>query len=157
MASKNILDLAAARADLTITLASLASSVAGVGRQSTIVDNTATKYTQVDVILQVKTQATTAASSVVSVYLIRDDGNASPKRTDAAGASDAGLTQLNAELIGTLTTGATTAAQTITGIFPVLSPGPKWGILVVNSTGTTLDTTAGNHYAGFVGHNRTVG
>ena len=156
--AKQLLDNFAARADLTITLASLASSITGVGRQSSIVDNTVTRYTSVDVVIQVKTTATTTANSVISVYLIRSDGHAAtPRRDDNAGPVDAAITILNADFLGTLTTGTITTAQTLPKIFHVLDLGPKWAIAIVNSTGTALDATAGNHYAGFIGRNRSVG
>lgn len=145
--ANTFLDTFANSANFTITLASLASSTSGVGRQSTLIDNSTTRATWARVFVKVKTTATTTANSVVYVYLIRGDGT---NRDDAAGASDAAFTAQNASLIGTLTTGSTTTAQTIQGMFDVYGIGKEWGIAVVNSTGTALDSTAGNHAASYV-------
>jgi hypothetical protein len=142
---------------LTITLASLASSTSGVGRQSTIVDNT-TDLCQ-DVIVYVKiTQGTNPTGNRgVYVYLIRDDNNGTNHRSDGAGASDAGLTVQNAELIGTMRNKASpTTGDVLYGEFRVNRPGPKWGIAIVHDTAVNLDSTGGNHWARYVGLNPEV-
>ena len=136
---------------LTITLASLASSTAGLGRQSTIVDNTTNRNQ--DILLYVKiTQGTSPTGSRgVYIYLIRDDNNGTNHRTDGAGASDAGLTVVNAELIGALRNIASpSTGDVLYGEFLVRRPGPKWGVAIVHDTAVNLDGTGGNHWVRYV-------
>jgi len=142
---------------LTITLASLANSTAGVGRQSTIVDNTTNAYTAVWVACNIKCGTSPTSNANVYIYLIRDDNNGTNIRSDGAGASDAALTVLNAQLIGTLKTGASAATgDVLKDIFYVPAPGPKWGIAIVNSTGVALDATGGNHVINYVGETYSI-
>lgn len=137
---------------ITITLASLADSSTGVGRQSTIVDNTTDKYQDVLVYISVKLGTSPTSNGIVYVYLIRDDGSGSPMRSDNAGASDAGLTVKNAELIGCLASGASpSTGDVLTDAFLIRRPGPKWGIAVVNNSGVSLNSTGGNHVAKYLG------
>jgi hypothetical protein len=145
--ANTFLDTFANSANFTITLASLASSTAGVGRQSTLIDNSVTRATWARVFVKATTTATTTANSVIGIYLIRGDGT---NRDDAAGASDAGFTVKNASLIGTLTTGATTTAQTLQGMFDVYGLGKEWGIALVNGTGAALSSTASDFAASYV-------
>lgn len=138
-------------AGFTITLASLASSTGGVGRQSTIVDNTATKYRRVIVYLKIKQGTSPTGSRAVYVYGIRSDGTL---RSDGAGASDAGITILNAPLLGTMVNKASPATgDLLYGEFVFDSPGPEWGIAIVHDTGVNLDSTEGNHDYNWVGVN----
>jgi hypothetical protein len=150
-------DIFGASTSFTITLGSLASSTAGVGRQSTIVDNTSTAYTAVWIAVNVKMGTTPNSNALVYIYLIRDDNNGTNIRDDGAGASDAGLTVLNAPLIGTLTTKSSAATgDVLKGIFYVQAPGPKFGIAVVNATGVALDATNGNHVINYVGETYSI-
>lgn len=143
--ANNILTPYGSKTSLTITLASLANSTAGVGRQSTMVDNTTTKYGAA--LIDVKIQSggsTPTAGNLYLVYLLRgDDPSSSTYRTDGAGASDAGITINNANLIGSIR--ATANANTLFyGDFDTaaLGPlGPEWGIAVVNSSGQALNAS----------------
>ena len=141
---------------LTLTAASLASSAAGVGRQSTIVDNTTTRYQRVVVYVKLTVGTTPTADKTMSVYLIRDDNNASNHRTDGAGATDAGLTIKNAQLIGVINVDAATSDTPYHGEFVVDLPGPKWGIAIVHDTAVNLNATGSNHWVRYVGSNPEV-
>ncbi len=136
-----------------ITLASLASSTAGVGRQSDMVDNTTTRYGRVLVYLKI-TQGTNPATGGVSVYLLRGDNHATPHRADGAGASDAALTVLNARLIGYFVNDAAPATgEVIYGECVIDEPGPKFGVCIVQSTTVNLNAVEANHWVRYVGIN----
>lgn len=133
----------------TCTLASLANSTAGVGRQSTVIDNSSGLYLDALVTVKIKTNAAgTSATGFISVYAFgTTDGGTT--YTDNAGAADAGLTISAARMIGAFpaVANATTyvsqqmsVAQAFGGILPA-----KWGIVVVNSSGAALDATEGSH------------
>jgi hypothetical protein len=131
----------------TITLASLASSVVGVGRQSTLVTSNTARSALIGVQITVGTSPT--ANTLVSVYLIRGNGTIND---DGAGASDAGLTVVNAPLLGNILITATTSNAVYTALFDTKflgSLGPSFGIAVVNSSGASLNATAGNLIADY--------
>lgn len=154
MATNEITDRFDASTALTITLASLASSTAGVGRQSTVVDNTSNKYLDVIVYVKIKQGTSPTGNRAVYVYLIRDDNNATNHRSDGAGASDAALTVQTAACIGSMMNKATPATgDLLHGEFLITHPGPKWGIAIVHDTGVALDATEANHWVRFVGLN----
>lgn len=138
---------------MTITLASLANSSAGVGRQSTLIDNTTNLYRGAKVHCKITVGTSPTANTLLYVYLIQSDGTI---RDDAAGASDAGLTIKNAPLLGTILVPATTSDTAYYGIFDtaniVSQLGREWGIAVVNNSGVTLNATAGNHSVSYVGY-----
>jgi hypothetical protein len=138
-----------ATAGLTITLASLASSTVGVWRQSTLIDNSATKYGKVVVYMKVKLGTSPTGNRGVYIYDIRGDGTL---RSDGAGASDAGITLLNAPILGTMVTKASpSTGDVLYGEFVFYDPGPEWGVAVVHDTGVNLDSTEGNHDYNWVG------
>lgn len=142
---------------LTITIASLASSVVGVGRQSTILDNTTLLHQDVLLFLKIKQGTSPTGNKSVQVYLLRDDNNGTAHRTDGAGASDAALTVLNAPLIGVMVNkGSPATGDILYGEFRIHRPGPKWGIAIVHDTGVNLDSTGSNHWARYVGLNPEV-
>jgi hypothetical protein len=141
----------------TITLASLATSVVGVGRQSDIVDNSVTRYQDVLVYAKIKQGTSPTGSRSVYVYAIRSDANATPHRSDAAGASDAGITILNAELIGVMRNKASpTTGDDLYGEFMLSRPGPGFGIAIVHDTAVNLDSTGSNHWVRWIGLNPEV-
>jgi hypothetical protein len=149
--ANEIKDKASASSALTITLASLATSTAGVGRQSTVVDNTTNAYESVLVYASIKLGSSPTANKSVQLYLIRDD-NGTPIRSDIAGAADAAWTQKNAESIGSFSTGSSpSTGDVLSGAFLVPRPGPKWAVGVVHDSGANLDSTGGNHAITFVG------
>lgn len=136
-------------AAFTLTLASLASSTVGVGRQSTLISNTTTRYKRIIVYLKIKQGTSPTGSRFVYVYGIRGDGTI---RDDAAGASDAGFTRLNAVELGVLgNKSSPSTGDLLTGSFVFENPGPEWGIAVVHDTGVGLDSTEGNHAYSWVG------
>ncbi len=153
MANK-ITDSFATNASFTITLGTLASSAVGVGRQSTLIDNTSNLYSAAQVACQI-TAGTSTGTNLVSVYLIRSDNN-SPISDDNAGASDAAWTQLNAPLLGNIVVGAGTNVQ-YKAVFDTTflgHLGPKWGVGVVHNLGNPLHPTAGSQvvtYNGIIG------
>lgn len=139
------IDTFASVGTLTITLASLASSAAGVGRQSTLVTSNKARSAMIGVKFTVGTTPT--ANSLVYVYLIRTSGTLND---DGAGSSDAGLTVVNAPLLGTILVPAATSNTAYYGIFDTKflgSLGSSWGIAVVNSSGATANGTGGNFTA----------
>lgn len=140
---------------MTITLASLASSTTGVGRQSDLVDNSSNRYVSANVYVKVTVGTSPTANTPIYVYLLRSDNNGGSQLvTDGAGASDAGLTVKNAQLLGVITCTATTSDVAYIEAFDTSSfgpLGPEWGIAVVNSTGVALNSTTGNHSVTYVG------
>lgn len=135
----------------TITLASLATSTTGVGRQTTLIDNTTVRAGRALVFAKIKLGTSPTGNNQVDLYLVRGDGNATPHRTDGAGASDAALTVLNAPLIGSLMDKASPATgDVLYGEFLVEGLGPEWGIAVVHNTGVNLDSTEANHWVRYV-------
>jgi hypothetical protein len=155
MAVSAIKDLLASDAALTITLASLASSTAGVGRQSTIVDNTTNRYPRVVVYYKIKLGTSPTSARAVYFYLIRSDADGTTKHRDgAAGASDAAWTAtpdlIPAWVAADKASGAATG-DVLQGSFTIDTPGPEWGVGVVHDTGVNLDSTGSNHWLRYVG------
>lgn len=143
-----------ASAGFTLTLASLASSTAGVGRQSTLIDNSTSRYQKVIVYVKIKQGTSPTGNRGVYIYGIRSDGTI---RSDGAGASDAGLTVLNAPLLGSLLNKSSpSTGDLLYGEFVFENPGPEWGIAIVHDTGVNLDSTEGNHDYNWVGVNPEV-
>lgn len=143
---------------ITITLANLASSTTGAGRQSDIIDNTSTRYSAVLIFLQVKLGTGPTSNRGVYVHLIRGDNDGgSTIRSDGAGTSDAALTVLNAQQIGGLQDSSSAATgDVLTGEFLVLEPGPQWGIAVHHDTGVNFNNTGSNFVCKFIGINPEV-
>lgn len=137
---------------LTITLAALASSTAGVGRQSTMVDNSSTKHTRIKLFVKIRQGTSPTGDRGVYIYVIRGDQDGTPHRSDGAGASDAALTVQNAQMVGSLRNKTSPATgDDLYGEFEFDSPGPEWGVAVVHDTGVNLDADAGDHYIRYVG------
>ena len=127
----------------TITIASLAN---GSGRAATAVDNTSAKAVSADIRVKIKTAAAaTSATGYVSVYLIRSDDGTNYE--DAFAGSDAAYTPVNALLLGTIN--AVANATTYTKVFDTAELGltlpQKFSVAIVNSSGASLDGTAGSH------------
>jgi hypothetical protein len=143
MATNTVLDKIATEANFTITLASLASSTSGVGRQSTLLTNASPAHMGVIIHVKVKQGTSPTSNRAVYVYFIRSDGTL---RDDSAGASDAGLTVKNLQPIMTLWNGASAATgDVLQGSVYVEHPGTEWGIAIVHDTAVNLDSTEGNH------------
>lgn len=147
MATQNIKPKFGTSTALTITLASLASSTAGVGRQSTLVDNSTTRYDLIHLFGKITTGTSPTTGKSIYIYAIRGDGT---RRTDGAGAADAGLTRVTAKLIAVIATD-NTDNKGYDFDAHLHSPGPEWGILVVHDTAVNLNSTGGNHAIYWVG------
>ena len=143
---------------LTITVASLASSTAGVGRQSTLIDNTTDRWSKLHIFVKIKQGTTTPVSNrAVYVYLLKADDNATEHITDGGGTVDAALTIKNAQLIGAMYNGTTPAAgDVLYGEFLVHDPGRQWGVAIVHDTNVNLDATGSNHWVRYLGANPEV-
>ena len=136
---------------LTITLASLASSTTGVGRQSTMVDNSTNRYKRIELAVKITMGTTPTASRNVYVHLIRDNRDGTPIRDDSAGASDAAFTVINAPLLMSLTNTSTSTGTVLQGVCVFEDPGPGWGIGIYHDCVAALDATGGNHVCSFIG------
>lgn len=139
-------------AALTMTIAALASSTAGVGRQSTTVDNSTTRYQKLVIMAKVTTGTSPTTAKSIKLYLIRSDGT---YYTDGAGASDAALTVVNAQLIAAVATIATNDKPYYLEA-TIYDPPDEWGVAIVHDTGVNLNSTGGNHYVRYVGMNPEV-
>jgi hypothetical protein len=147
-----LVELYAAAVAFTITGTSLANSTTGVGRQSTLVDNTANLYAEAIISIDIKLGTSPANNAAVYVYLLRSNNDGTAIIDDTAGATDAGLTIINAPLIGVLATGAAASTgQRLKLNIPVYDLAPKWGIAVVNSSGAALDATTASIVASWIG------
>jgi len=142
------------KATMTITLASLASSTAGVGRQTTMIDNTDNAQ-MVRVYFKVTTGTSPTNNKTIQFYLLTGDGLSPNIATDSAGANDAGITIVTAPLVYIVQT-SNTSDVTYKGSFLIRNPGPYWGIAVVHDTGVNLNATAGNHAITYVVENQEI-
>lgn len=144
-------------AALTITVASLASSTAGVGQQSTIVDNTTARYGRLIIYAKITVGTTPTANRTIKVFGIRSDADGTTKhRSDGAGATDAALTVKNAILLGIIFVDAATSDTAYYGEFIFDTPGPEWGIAITHDTGVALNATGSNHWVRYIGVNPEV-
>lgn len=129
-------------ANFTITLAALAS---GSARQSTIVANPNNRGAAL-IYLILQSGAAPTAGTVYEIYLLRAD-SAGTYRTDGAGAADAAITVVNAQILGTIV--VTNSLNTnFYGDFDTAPLGPlgfNWGIAIKNSTDQPLNAVEANH------------
>lgn len=127
----------------TITLASLANSS---GRAMTAVDNSTNLFLSADIRVKIKTASSgTSSTGYVSVYLVRsEDGT---NFDDSFGGTDGAYTYQNAILLGVIST--TANSTTYQRVFDTNELGitlpAKWSIAIMNYSGASLDSTAGNH------------
>lgn len=148
-------------ASLTITVASLASdSNLLAGRQSTVVDNTTTKYIDALVGGKLMTGTSPTADRAIEVWAWGTyDGTT---YTAGMGASDANKTvtakrKLLLGLLQSIPTSSTSDNPYEWGPRSVaralgLSQLPRaWGVFVVHNTGVNLNATGGNHEIKFTG------
>jgi hypothetical protein len=140
-----------ASAAMTISLAALASSTSGAGRQSTLLDNSTTRYKRIHVWFLVTTGTSPTANRSIRFFLVKgDDPASSAIRVDNAGASDAAITIVAADQLYSVAT--SNASNTgYRGSFVIENPGPEWGLAVVHDTAVNLHATAGNHIVRWVG------
>jgi hypothetical protein len=153
--------------DITITLASLATSSSMVaGRESTIVDNTSNKFVDVTVTGQITTGTTPTTAKTIAIYAYTPiDLNSTTyvypvATTTALTGADAAATfeaeQRNMLKLGAaITVNATSdrkysfqfsVAQLFGGIMPL-----KWGLWVTHDTAVNLNATGGNHWITYTG------
>jgi hypothetical protein len=147
----------AASADLTITLASLATSATLVaGRESTAIDNSSNLYLDALIEGEVMTGTSPTAARSIRVYAyasIADtpnypdvfDGTDSDETVTTADIRDACLPLLAA--MATANTSnqaypfrAASLAQAYDGLMP-----RNWGVFCTHETGVNLNSTGGNH------------
>lgn len=154
--------------DLTITIASLASSTGRLaGRESTVVDNTSNKYVDVLVTGQITTGTTPTVSTGIEIWVYNPiDLNTStyvyPIATATAlTAADAAATfevnqknqlKLGASILVNATSDrkylfSFSIAQLFGGLMPL-----KWGIWISHDTAVNLNSTAGNHWITYTGY-----
>jgi hypothetical protein len=144
-----------ASAAMTITLAGLASSTVGVGRQTTLINNTDIAQ-MVRVYYKVTTGTSPTVNRTIQFYLLTADVGSSPNiATDNAGASDAAHTIVTASLVHVIPVTATSDV-TYKGSFLIRNPGISWGITVVHDTAVNLNATAGNHAIYYVVENQQI-
>jgi len=134
-------------AQLTITLAALASSTTGVGRQCTLVNNSVTRYDLINLYGKITTGTSPTTGKAIYIYLLRGDGT---RRTDSAGANDAAIARITAVLIKQIGIDAT-SDKAYEWDAVIADPGPEWGIAIVHDTAVNLNATAENHAIFWVG------
>jgi hypothetical protein len=141
---------------LTCTLASLASSTVGVGRRSTAYDNSTSGYEDFEIEVVITTASSgTAATGYATVYVYSSsDGT----NYETGGATDAGYTVIDLPALpGSMALNAN--STTYRRVWRLSSLGwatmpPKFGVVVVNSSGATLPATT--HSVSVRGVTRTV-
>lgn len=138
---------------MTCTLASLATSTAGVGRQTTLIDNTSNLFKRIHVYWKITTGTSPTVNKGIYLYLIKADKVSSANTiTDGGGASDAAITIVSAQQVAGTVTSAT-SNQAYQGDFVINAPGPCWGLAIVHDTAVNLNSTGGNHLIYYVGEN----
>lgn len=147
----------ASSANLTLTLASLASS-ATAGRESTAVDNTSDRYDDVIFQLKVALQSGSPANDK-AVYIYAYGSEDGSTYTNNATGSNAAITLRSPTamvVLGVIPTpdsgGLTYESQpmSIAAAFGGHMP-RKWGIVVRNYSGLTLSATEGDHSYKYTG------
>lgn len=153
--ANEIKELFGASTAFDIDLGGLASSTAGAGKQSAIVDNTSTRFRTLLIFAKLKLGTSPTGNKAATIYFIRSDG--SGNRTDAAGSAKGSLTVKNAQVIGQLSTGSSPATgDVLQDWFVVENPGREFGVAVVHDSVAALDATNGNHDVRYYGANPEV-
>lgn len=154
MANEIIKPLYSAVTALTITLASLATSTVGVGRQSTIFDNRTTRYKRILLFISIKQGTTPTGNKGVYIFLIRDNFDTTPIRDDGAGATDAAHTVVSLTPIKTIINkAAPSTGDVLSGTVMIEEPGPGFGVTINHDTVAAFDATGSNHVISFIGIN----
>lgn len=154
MASGDVKLVYAAAADVTITLASLAtSSTLLTGRESTAVDNTTTLATDYLVSGKITTGTSPTTAKSIQVWAVASwDGTTYPDvfdGTDSAETTTAEMKNIVCRLVASIATIATSdltyhfAGVSIARIFGTVPP--KFVFFVTHDTAVNLNSTAGNH------------
>jgi len=159
---------------ITITLAGLASSSTLVGgRESTVVDNTSTKYLGVHVTGQITVGTTPTVNKTIAVYVYEPLKVAASTFTypiatataltavDAAATFEAGQLGSGAVRLAAVASVIATSDRAYNFAFDVetLFGGKmplKWGIFVTHDSVAALNATAGNHWFHWIGYKADV-
>lgn len=159
----------AASATITCGVAALGTSSTFVaGRESTVVDNTTTKYADALLSGRITVGTTPTANTLVLVYVFAplDDAPTYPDVMDGTDSAETitsvgegqGFLKLAAVInVDSATSdraydfGPVSVAQLFGGVLP-----PRWSIFVAHNTGVNLNATAGNHFFKFQGITYTV-
>ena len=152
---------------LTLTLASLASSSSlTVGRESTVIDNTSSKYLDMRVFGQITTGTSPTTAKRIAIYVYAPTKVVSgtfsyPVATATAlTGSDAAATfeaeQRNMLKRGAVITVNATSDRAYSFSFNIAPLFGGWmplkcGLWVVHETGVNLNSTAGNHWIHYTG------
>lgn len=143
---------------ITCTLTSLTNTSL---QQSAAVDNTANLFMDVKVAVRVKTNAAgTSATGAVNVFAYGTADTTTPVYSGGASGSNASYTANKDNLIYLGSISAVANSTTYDGIFNLARAfgfggiPAKWGIVVENLSGATLDATVGS--AWYQGINATV-
>ena len=140
-----------ALANFTITL-NATTLASGSAEQATFLTNSSPSYPAAIVNIIIKTGTAPTAGKAYEIYLLRADA-AGTYRTDGAGASDAAITIVNANLLGTIVVTASANAL-FYGDFDTsfLGPlGPSWAIAIKNATDQAAN--ASGHVAEYIYYN----
>jgi len=139
---------------MTITIASLTN---GSAREGTAIDNTTDLFFDVKVTVKVKSGASgTSTSGSVNVYAYATVDGGSNYTSGCTGSDAAYSGRLNNLLyLGSIdvVANATTYSATfnLSRAFGYGGIPAKWGIVIENQSGGTLDATGGNHSAIYQG------
>lgn len=151
--ASNIVTVSDAWASFTQSLAPGGVGLAtGSARQSTVIDNSGLQRPAANVAYLIRSGAVApTAGGIYEIFLFRREDGTTAAGTgcvadDAAGTTDAAITILNSQLIGTLVVTAN-ATTNFFGVFTTANLGVLgnfWGTSVRNSSGQAVDTTEGN-------------
>lgn len=158
--------------DITITLASLASSSTSVaGRESNIVDNTTNLFLDAHVTGQITTGTSPTSGKIISVYVYSSiDANSgtfvlpvagSTELTGADAAATFDAEQRNSlKLAASIVINSTSDRKysftfSVASLFGGNMP-LKWGVWVTHDTAVNLNSTSGNHWITYTGIKETV-
>lgn len=143
---------------ITCTLASLAAS-STVGRCGTAVDNTTNLFDDALVTVSIKTGAgAPAGNKVVNIYVYASEDGTNYEQEESNSPATDGSYTINSPTIfkGPIGLPVLTAAKIYTRVFSIASffgglMPRKWGIIIVNDAGQSLDSTEGNHIKTYTG------
>lgn len=140
------------KANITITVASVTNNSVN---QSDYIDNSTNLY--LDCLVQgfIKAGASsTSATGVVNLYAYGSVDGGTTYTDGATGTAGSHTLNKNAALLGVITLDANAETAKF-GPFSVANAlgyvPPRWGIIMENKSGGTLDTTGGNHEIHYIG------
>ncbi len=120
-------------------------------RESTVIDNTSTKYRNFRIRVQTKGKASGTAYLDFYVYAALGDTT----YTDGATGTDATFTaanRLNSRYLGSVKMNTTSAVQAEFMLADAFPDAPdKWGLIGINNSGAGLSDTSGDHVIEYEG------